>query len=135
MMPKLTFFGDDAMVHHVGLAVKSINPYVAAEIFTDIVQNVRVAFVDFNGVCLELIEPLNDVSPICQSLKKGIKLLHICYEVTDIDATLRESRKYGFHCIRKPVRAAAFGGRRIVWVYSTEYGLFELLEKGHNQEP
>lgn len=130
MIPKFNFFGRDAKFHHIGIVVnsiKSISPY--SKIFIDKIQNVYVAFVSLNGVTIELIEPLNDISPVTQSLKKGIKFMHICYEVINIDKTLKKCRKYGFHCIAKPVPAIAFGNRKIAWVYSKEYGLFELLQK------
>ena len=39
----------------------------------DPIQQVRVAFANFSGLTIELIEPASERSPIDQSLKKGIK--------------------------------------------------------------
>ncbi len=130
MLTEFNYFGRDAKFHHIGIAVnsiKSVSP--ESKIFIDNIQNVSVAFVYLNGVNIELIEPLNEDSPINQSLEKGIKIVHVCYEVIDIEQTLDECRKYGFHCIAKPVPATAFEGRRIGWVYSRQYGLVELVER------
>lgn len=129
-MIELNFFGKDARFHHIGLVVKSIkdiNPL--AEIITDSIQRVRVAFVLLNGIKLELIEPYGDNSPVIESLKRKVKFLHMCYTVHDIEEVIKECRKYGFTCIAEPVPAAAFDNK-IAWVYSNEYGLFELLEEG-----
>ncbi|MCX5695204.1 MAG: VOC family protein [Candidatus Omnitrophica bacterium] len=128
-MVKLNFFGKDARFHHVGIVVKSIKEVCpSSRITIDPIQGVSVAFVSLNGVKLELIEPYSDNSPVTGSLKKGIKLLHICYAVSNIENIIKECRKFGFHCIAQPVPAAAFN-KKIAWVYSNEYGLFELLEK------
>lgn len=128
-MIEVNFFGKDARFHHIGLAVRSIkDASPLSEIITDSNQGVSVAFVLVNGIKMELIEPYGDNSPIAQSLSKGIKLLHICYAVSDIERVTKECRKYGFHRIAKPVPAVAFQNKRITWVYSNKYGLVELLE-------
>lgn len=127
-MIELKFFGKDAKFHHIGIAVKSIkNVSPFSPIITDSIQKVSVAFVLVNGVNIELIEPFSDNSPITESLKKRIKFLHICYTVSDIEMAIKECREYGFHCIARPIQATAFNNK-IAWVYSNEWGLFELLE-------
>lgn len=126
---ELNFFGEHAKFHHIGLAVKSIKEVSpSSEIVADPNQNVSVACVVVNGVKIELIEPYSDNSPITGSLNKGIKLLHICYTVSDVEMAIKECRKHGFHCIARPVPAVAFDKRKIAWVYSNKYGLVELLE-------
>jgi methylmalonyl-CoA/ethylmalonyl-CoA epimerase len=128
--PELNFFGDDARFHHIGMAVPSIREVSPdSRITKDEIQNVFVSFVSLNGVNIELIEPEGTDSPILLSLKKGIKLVHICYEVDDIEEALKECRKHRFHCIARPQPAAAFNNNKIAWIYSRHYGLFELLEK------
>jgi len=127
-MYELNPFGKKTKLHHIGIAVKSIkkiNP--SGKITIDNTQKVKVSFLTLNGVKIELLEPYGNRSPIIDSLKKNIKLLHICYTVPNIEYALKESRKFGFHCISKPVLAKTFK-KKIAWVYSNEYGLFELLE-------
>jgi methylmalonyl-CoA/ethylmalonyl-CoA epimerase len=128
-MHQCAFFGEDARFHHVGLAVSSIREASpAAEILENRTQGVREAFLRLNGVTIELLEPLGDRSPIAASVEKGLKLLHLCYEVPDLDRALRLSRRAGFHRLGPPVAVPEFEGRRIAWVFSRQFGLFELVE-------
>jgi methylmalonyl-CoA/ethylmalonyl-CoA epimerase len=129
----LDCFGSGARFHHVGVAVGSggiqgVGPGCSST--HDPIQKVNVAFLSLNGLQLELVEPTGDDSPISASLQKGIKLLHVCYEVDDMEAALCESRQHGFHVIRQPAPAAAFDRRLIAFVFSRAFGLVELLEKG-----
>ena len=68
---------------HVGIAVKNIEDYFSSmlspilgipelsEIIIDPIQNCKIAFAtSSNGVRLELIEPLNEESPVNQILQK-----------------------------------------------------------------
>jgi len=128
-MFKLDCFGPCARFHHVGIAVPSIEKACSVtEKTRDPIQKVSVAFLSLNGLCVELIEPEGDNSPVNLSLKKDVKLLHLCYSVRNLEEALAECENRGFHRISHPVPAAAFDNRRIVWVYSNTYGLFELLE-------
>jgi len=128
-MIEFDFFGDGARLHHLGVAVRSIEEVSpSSETITDPIQKVTVAFVRVNGIPFELIEPNGDHSPITRSLEKGVKLLHVCYSVPDLEMVIKACRKHGFHCIERPVPAVAFDNRKIAWVYSSQYGLFELLE-------
>ena len=99
------------------------------EIVSDDIQNVSVAFIKMAGITVELIEPLNENSPINSSLKKGQRLMHLCFQVPDIGDAIKKGRENGFHCIAKPVPAKAFKNKRIAWLFSKTYGLVELLEK------
>jgi methylmalonyl-CoA/ethylmalonyl-CoA epimerase len=127
---KLNFFGKDAKFEHVGLVVPSIDKAIKnIDTTTDLTQKVSIAFVSINGIKIELIEPLAGDSPVNQSLIKGQKLLHICFKTPDIEASIKEARNYGLHCIAKPIPAKAFDNNKIAWLYSRIYGLFELLEE------
>ena len=131
MVPEVNCFGTDARFHHVGIAVSSIQSVCPeAEVFTDSIQEVSVAFVLLNGVNVKLIEPFTEHSRIKLSLQKGVKFLHRRYEVSNPDGALEECRKHGFTCIAAPVSAGPFGGRKIAGVYSKQYGFSELLERG-----
>ena len=130
-MIELSFFGDDAEFHHIGLAVKSIRMTLPqAKTTEDDVQKVSVAFASINGMTIELIEPSGDETPVTQALDRGQKLLHVCFVVPSLKKAVNTCRKYGFYPISKPASATAFNKRKIVWVYSVEYGLFELLGNG-----
>lgn len=128
----LAFFGPGARLHHVGLAVNAIEALLPeADQYVDRVQGVSASFVDLYGLRIELLEPLDDRSPIARNLKDGVKLLHLCYEVPDIQAAIKAGRPQGFHKLSGPVPTPTFGDRKIAWLFSKTYGLFELLE----QEP
>lgn len=133
-MIELDFFGQAARLDHIGIAVKSIREVSPlSETTIDPIQKVSVSFVLLNGIKLELIEPYGDNSPVTESLKKGVKILHLCYAVTDIESAINNCRKHSLHCIAPPIAATAFDGRRIAWLYSNKYGLFELLELRQNE--
>lgn len=126
----LNFFGEDTEFDHVGIAVRSIKDNIAnsSEICSDPVQNVKVAFAYMNNFRVELVEPLNENSPVSNILNKGQSIYHICFRVGNIDEAIRSARDAGFHCIAPPVIAKAFN-KKIAWVFSRTYGLIELLEK------
>ena len=130
-MVDLNIFGNDTVFHHVGLAVRSIKDVISdeIEIVADEIQRVSVGFVRLGKVIIELIEPLNERSPVNSNIKTGKRLVHLCFQVGDLDKAIKEGRKHGFHCIAKPVPAKAFKNKKIAWVYSKTYGLIELLEK------
>ena len=131
MTGNLEYFGPGARFHHVGLAVSSIDATVPGlEKTEDPVQRVRVAFADFSGLAVELIEPACADSPVDASLKKGVKLLHVCIEVPSLESALEHGRRHGFRRISAPAPAAAFQMRGIVWVFHGAFGLVELLEAG-----
>ena len=51
------------------------------------------------------------------------------HEVADIDVAMEQCRPAGFHCLRPPLSSPAYEDRKVAWVYSKQYGLFELLER------
>lgn len=131
---EVNFFGKKAKFHHVGIVVD--NMYLCEtniEKKFDPIQDVYVGFENINGINIELIEPGTLNSPVSNSLKKGIKLVHLCFSVEDITLSIKECKKYGFICIKKPVIAVAFNNNLIAWVYNKNYGLFELLEEKKNE--
>lgn len=123
------FFGDDAEFEHAGIAVRSIRDAVSGlEITEDPIQRVNVAFVHINNLRIELIEPLTEKSPITNILEKGQSLYHLCFKVPDMIKALESARNHGFHSIARPVPAKAFNDKKVAWVFSKVYGLFELIE-------
>lgn len=134
-MVEYTFFGEEARFHHIGLAVKSIQAVsLPSDVVTEESQRVAAAFVRISGITIELLEPLGDASPIARSLREGAKLLHICYEVPQLETALKVCRLHGFHRISQPSAVPMYDGRRVVWVFSKHYGLFELLERSISGE-
>jgi len=101
------YFGEDAVFHHIGIAVSSLNRVVDSEHprWDDEVQGVRVAFVDLNGAPIELIEPLSETSPISGALNCGRPLVHVCFEVSSLAASIDAAGQHGFHLLgTRPLR-------------------------------
>lgn len=132
-----------ATFHHVGYVVRSIaeigkefarslGTEWSGEIIHDPLQEAKVAFIFWGWPhvpSLELLEPAGDKSPLSKFLAKGGGLHHICYEVDSLETQLQQSRGAGCLVVKEPLPAAAFGGRKIAWVYTRQKLLVEYLER------
>ena len=127
--PAFEPFGPGAEFDHVGLALASIaGANCNREITPDPVQRVKLAFLSFHDAPVELVEPMDSNSPVSRLLETGSHLYHLCFRVPDLERAAGEARHHGFHRLGKPAAAPALGGRNIVWLFSKQYGLFELVE-------
>jgi methylmalonyl-CoA/ethylmalonyl-CoA epimerase len=128
---------------HVGVAVPSLEPTtellstlfgykVVSGPFDDPIQKVAVNFLATSGqdaAEIELIAPLTDDSPVRSMLAKGGGgAYHLCFETDDIEGALLHMQKHRCIVVAKPVRAVAFQGRRIAWIYTPSRQLFEIVE-------
>jgi len=128
-------------LNHVGVAVPDIA--AACETYrtlygaTDITvpfdmpeQGVKVCFVNLPNSQIELIEPLNEESPIANFLKKNPAggQHHVCFEVDDIHQAVEEMGKRGATVLGKP-RIGAHG-TLIIFVHPKNSNgvLVELME-------
>ncbi len=124
------FFGEGARFEHAGIAVKSIsNEVEVAGITEDSVHKVKVAFIYIDDIKVELVEPINEKSPVTNILKKGQSLYHMCFSVPDLEKAVKAARGNGFHCISRTAPGKAYDNARVTWVFSKVYGLFELIER------
>ncbi len=113
-------------VNHIGIAVRSLaeqRPFyenVLGARFEDeqevVDQGVRVAFYVLgpsgSEVRLELLEPMNDESPIAKFIeKKGEGLHHVAYTVADIEARIAELRAGDVRMIDETPRTGAHNAR------------------------
>ena len=100
--------------HHIAIVVDNIakksdwycHIYGANKIgciFIDKSQNVKVQFIKFNKLMIELLEPLNEDSPICTYLNKhgSGSIYHIAFQVDDLNKYEQEVRKNGGIIISK----------------------------------
>jgi len=96
-------------------------------------EQVRIAFLPLGGPGgseIELIEPTNPDSSLSRFLeKRGEGLHHICLEVKDIEAALREMQAKGAAVLDKEPRIAAEGRAIFLHPKGTNGVLLELLEK------
>lgn len=136
-------------LNHVGVAVPDIE--AAKQTYRDLygvpeseitetkelaAQGVKFAFVNVANSQIELIEPLNEASPIANFLKKNPAggQHHVCFEVADINQVVTEMEKRGATVLGKP-RIGAHG-TMIIFVHPKNSNgvLVELMEtpKGHH---
>ncbi len=131
-------------IHHIGLVVNDIklhyeNYYKNAlgyneisEIFRDDKIGVYVAFINLNNkIYLELVQPLDENSPVYNFLKKrGQTLHHLCFMVENINDECNRLREHNYFITMQPIPAKAFNGRKVAFLMSKdENHLIELLEK------
>ena len=133
MLPYFTF-------HHIGVATRDIDKtakhyldagFEMSEIVIDPIQKVKISFITKEQMPrIELLEPAAEDSPVSQILEKsGTGPYHICYEVDNIEEAIKDLKKKRFLPLFKPVKAVALDNRLICFLYNTEVGLIEILEK------
>ncbi len=125
--------------HHIGVATNNIEETLikynifgyelSSEIFIDVIQNVKIAFMEkSNSPLIELVAPIDEKSPILNTLNKnGTIPYHFCFEVDDIHLEVDRLKKLKFIQISKIVPAIAFENRLICFLYNKESGLADLL--------
>ena len=108
---------ESPVLDHIGIAVESIDTglaiYRALGIEVEGVeeiaeQGVRVAFLPVGQPRIELLEPLNDDSPIARYLdRRGPGLHHICLRVSNIRAAMVQLSDEGYQLLsEEPMRGA-----------------------------
>lgn len=135
------------IVHHIGLVVKNIEEHYnryyysalgfneISKIFVDKIIGVKVAFINLNNkIYLELIEPIDNSSPVFNFLqKRGSSLHHLCFEVENIHYECERLREFNYLVTLSPTPAVAFDNRKIAFLMSKEENfLIELLEKNED---
>ena len=132
-------------IEHIGIAVRSIAEargfYEALGLKVEAIEEVpqegvRVALIACGTARIELLEPMNDQSPVARFLeKRGPGLHHLCLATDDVksdDAALREA---GLRILRpEPTRGA--GGCWVQFVHPRSTGgvLLELSQEPGDRE-
>ena len=110
-------------LHHVAIAVRDIGRaeelysgmmglrVVHREVVAD--QGVRTSMLlppGGGGTAIELLEPLDENSPVSGFLeKRGEGIHHLCFLTDDVEASLRRLEKKGARLIDEHPRAGAYG--------------------------
>ena len=126
---------------HIGWAVNSIED--AIEKFTflgytvqrniciDHIRKVKLALLnDVEGHVIELVAPIAEDSPVSDLLQKvGPTPYHICFTVNKSDWEIYKKtlKANGFVILHKPSPAPLFDGKKVVFLYSKDIGLVELV--------
>jgi methylmalonyl-CoA/ethylmalonyl-CoA epimerase len=132
-------------VHHVGFVVRTIGPTETVfgalgyqrvgDSVEDDRQDAEIVFLARNGVrggepLIELIAPRSEASPVAAFARESrFRIHHLCFAVEDMDAALLSMLSRRITLVTPVVEAPAIGGRRIVFLFSRETGLFELVEQ------
>ncbi len=115
-------------LHHIGAYVEKLSDLVPIEkIIKDPGQGVYLSFVKLGNSTIELLQPIDDQSPVFASARRGQKILHLCYEVDDLHSAIQTCIESKFFLLRNPVMAVAFPGQEIAWLFHKNFGLIELL--------
>ena len=112
---------------HVGIATADADR--ALEVLRDLLgescylsetlerDGVHISFVSSGAVQLELLEALDETSPVARFLRqRGSGLHHLAFEVEDIDDMHRRAREAGYEPLEPAPRLGA-GGKRIFFVH------------------
>jgi methylmalonyl-CoA/ethylmalonyl-CoA epimerase len=125
--------------HHVGVVTRELNAsvgfyvqleYEASQRYDDPLQNVSIVLMRrANSPMIELIFPTDATSPAMGWLKP-VKAgpYHTCYEAADLATGIRLLESNGFARLHEPMPAVAFDMRLVVFLWSNEVGLVELLQ-------
>jgi len=125
---------------HIGIATGDIEKtssfylkigYSASEVVFDPVQNVNICFLRKAGQPeIELLAPVDEKSPVNRIISaNGVIPYHICYEVEDIDSSIKDLRLEKFLVVSKPVPGCAMNNQRVSFLFNKDVGLIELVEK------
>lgn len=126
--------------HHLGIATHNIEQcinkykelgYTSSLIKIEPSQNVKVCFLSKEeSPILEIVEPLNEDSPISNILKySGTTPYHTCYEVKDIFTASNELSELNFCPVVETIKSEAMDNGLICYLYSNDLGLIELYQK------
>ena len=125
-------------IDHIGYAVKNIDKakkqmevlgFCFEETIADTDRNIYIAFGEMNGYRVELVAPIGEDSPVDALLEKtGPTPYHICYKSNEIEADIERLQKNRFKVTIPLTPAIAFGGKRVVFLYSLSVGLIEIVE-------
>ncbi len=131
-------------LHHVGIVVGNIErqaPRCASQfglrpvsaIIHDPIQKANVQFWADDGgtVSYEFIQPATEDSPVRRALENGGGLAHLCFEVSDIHAAVRDAESQGAIVVCAPVSATAFDHRPIAFLFFRGMGLVEFVQEPH----
>lgn len=126
-------------IHHIGYAVKNISESIyffellgfkkEKDIIEDYSRNVKILFLKNQEYRIELIEPLEENSPVDKILNKNGNIpYHICYETNNLDKDISVLTDKGFILIDTPKKAEAISNKNVCFLYNKNIGLLELLE-------
>ena len=129
-------------LHHIGIVVKNIQEslgelgkfldFKETSIPIEVKsQKVNVCFLKTSDIYIELIEPVENDSPVKTFSESGGGFHHLCFEVEDIFKEIKKMTDNGARIIVKPTKG--FEDRLIAFILlnmkNTNCNLIEFVEK------
>lgn len=126
-------------IHHIGYIVKNLKKAtddfigmgyeIESGCFYDEFRKIEIAFLTNNGYRVELVSPKDKDSAIGNLYKKiGNGPYHICYEVQNLKSAVEDMENRGFIVTIEPQCAPAIGDNNVVFMFSANIGMVELVE-------
>ena len=126
--------------HHYGLAVKELPSsvkfherlgYNCSEPMIEPIQNVELVFCELESYpSVELVKPINEISPINGYVKKNKAIVyHICYEIGEPECMSIIFKDNKVLWESKPQPAILFNNRLVSFHFVDNLGLIEILQK------
>ncbi|MBQ7429958.1 MAG: VOC family protein [Butyrivibrio sp.] len=126
-------------IHHVGYLTKDLNKaqdeflalgfVVEQEKAYDEHRKINISFIVNGNYRVELIEPVDDSSPMYPLLKRYKNTpYHICYEVYDLEASIAELSTKGYTVMQEPLEAPCIENKRVSFLINSNLGIIELVE-------
>ena len=126
-------------IHHVGYLTKDLNKtqdeflalgfVVEQEKAYDEHRKINISFIVNGNYRVELIEPVDDSSPMYPLLKRYKNTpYHICYEVADLEASIAELSTKGYTVMQEPLEAPCIENKRVSFLINSNLGIIELVE-------
>lgn len=127
-------------IHHIGYLVQdkeaalqafeALGYRLTADWLHDTARRIEIAFVENDGVLVELVKPDADCELIGKQLRKLRNApYHICYECEDLEQSMQALCEAGYLVTQEPLAAPAIEGRRVAFLFGSDMGLIELVEK------
>lgn len=126
-------------IHHIGYLVDNIEVAAStfenlgfsktSEIVEDTLREIYILFMDNSGYVIELIQPVNESSPVYKLRKKHRNSpYHICYETDDLQIETEKMVNSGqFVFLHPPQAASAIDNKLVAFLVSNEIGLIEII--------
>ena len=128
------------VLDHIAIAVPKIEPVLeqysklfGAEITSPKIvseQGIRMAYIHFQNVKIELIEPLNDQSPIAKFLERNPKgaMHHFCAVTTDAEESSKKIKNNKMRALSEP--SEGHHGQKMFFMHPSDTSsiLVEIVE-------
>ena len=130
----------DNVLDHIAIAVPKIEPVLeqysklfGAEITSPKIvseQGIRMAYIHFQNVKIELIEPLNEQSPIAKFLERNPKgaMHHFCAVTTDAEESSKKIKNNKMRALGEP--SEGHHGQKMFFMHPSDTSsiLVEIVE-------